>query len=171
MRRILLILLATAALLAVTVQPVKAAVLEYDCNPSSTGWDVVGQWADGSVMERRVCIRADTTAHRVSSYSYWRTRKGGTPILSDWNLTDTTAFITSITTGNQYGWRDNYGDAFDTSFITISSYWGCSGQGGTQSYYAGVAFVQANPNGSLPASGFKSGSSFTATDNFIDCTP
>lgn len=170
MRRLLILALLVVATLGILpALPAHAAVLEYACKPSSSTWTVLGAWGDGAVFEGRACIRADTSAHRVSGYFYFRVRRGGDALQTNWLLTDAIGNVYSVTTGQVYGERSDWGNAYGPTFIKVSTYWGCSGTGGTQQYISGLSGIAADPFGSLPPSQQKTVTSYYATDSYIAC--
>lgn len=179
MRRRILVALATVAalpaLLALTAGPAVAADIEYDCNPSSSTWDLKGAWGDGTVLEARTCLHSDSLGD-VRAYSYWRTRRGTTAIQSDWNLGGSNAimqgWVYSGTTQHEYGVKETqyWNDIFDTSIVRLANFPDCSTVAGSKRYQGFFHGVQANPNGATNgASGWKDSFSLEANDTFLNC--
>jgi hypothetical protein len=178
MRRMLLVLLAAAAFavpaIVVTAPPAHAVIQEYGCFPSPDSWDVEGRWASGTVMESQSCLRHDTTTDLVQVVTWFRTRRGGTPIQSDWDLNgtngpQTVTWVMNHGTGHPLGVRSGFGDAFDTSIVAIQSWWECEGSG-NQSHEGFVSGVSANPNGTTDgASGYKNADTYRIYNDYISC--
>jgi hypothetical protein len=175
MRR-LSILLALATILAVTLpaNPAHAVLSKYACNPGPSEWALQGAWPSGTILESRVCLRYDTTTNLVQAFSEWRTRRGGTAIQSDWDLNgthgDNTQAWYSITGKiDQYGFRQSFGDAFNTSYVVIQSFWECDGEVGTVEHRGHVHNVSADPNDSDGPSGYKDAASRYAINANPSC--
>ena len=172
-------ILATLSLLTgliVALAPAaSAAVTTYACNPSSTGWNVKGRWDDGTVLEARTCLQYDTAFGQVRTKSEWRVRKGGTAISgTDWDL-DANAtkdprfqiWVYSDTLNEDVGFRNNFSDVFNASYLALYSTWGCVGAV-SQTYLGFAIDLRATPPG-LPRSGYHGNNSRKATDNRIAC--
>ena len=175
MRRLLALsaLLALVATLLVA-SPAQAAITTYECNPSSTGWNVKGAWDDGSVLEARTCLQYDSGSGMVRTRSEWRARRGGVALSgTDWDLDsngDNRPFRTSTYLSDynrELGPVANYRDVFNTSIVTLYSNWGCYGSG-LQTYWGKAFDLRATPPG-LPRSGYKANPSDFAGDNLPTC--
>ena len=179
MRNKLLPILATVSLLAalnVALAPAASAtVTTYACNPSSTGWNTKGAWADGTVLEARTCLQYDGVLGQVRTKSEWRVRKGGTPISgTDWDLDANDAndpvfqiWVYSYTRNLELGVRNNFNDVFNTSYLALYSDYECTGAI-SQTYQGFSIDLRATPPG-LPRSGYHDNNSRQATDTRIAC--
>jgi hypothetical protein len=157
--------------------PAQAVLSSYACNPSSSTWNLEGAWPSGTVMESRACLREDTTTGLVQAYTQFRTRRGGTAILSDWDLNGTNGPLTQTyytISGDisLYGYKASFGDQFDTSIVTLPSFWECKGSiTGPVEHQGHISGVSANPNGTQDgASGYKSAISLNAFNDNPGCS-
>jgi len=165
--RLGLVLLAAAAL-SLPAAPAEAAPISYGCNPSATGWKLEGDWGGGTVWESRVCIRYDAGLDEVQGKYEFRVRDGGTPIQSDWDLSEAYGGVWNLTAGAAIPGtiRVDFVDTFNTSYIAIFSYWGCTTMSSID-HYSYVAEVSVNPNGPLPESSRHSAVSYVVNDSNI----
>lgn len=194
MRKILLALLAAVAALGLIVVPAtlpdaptlpraSAADFEHGCNPSATTWNVKAAWPSGTVLEDRGCLREDDAGNE-RFYLYARVRRGGTPILADWDFYDpggdppgslgVYSWIYSSTTDKVYGWKDNasnppFGDIFGESFVVVANIPACSQVAGPDVYQGFIRNYQVNPYGADAKSGEKDENSTPQSNSFLDC--
>jgi hypothetical protein len=172
-RRILVLGLALSALLTVFTAAPAHAVTTYACNPTPSTWNVVARWGDGSVMEARTCLQHDPNTGYVRTKSQWRTRRGTTALLSDWDLDingDNRWFQTqvySISFDYPFAWRADFSDVFNTSYLALYSRWSCYGS--TTQRYQGMAWdLRATPPG-LTRSGYHQNNSDVTEDALAAC--
>ena len=144
----------------------------YGHEPGGGDYAVKGAWTGGTVLEARGYF-VENSIGDVYAATRWRTRNGGTAVLSAWNTggsnSGTFTSYDSFTTHFEYGRRDNYPDYLDTSAILLQSYPDCSTVAGVDTYGGGTYDVTANPNGSLPVSGSKLQLTDLETNNIMDC--
>jgi hypothetical protein len=144
----------------------------YGHNPGGGDYAVKGAWGDGTVLEARgyYVERGDG---KVYVATRWRTRRGTTAVLSDWNTggsnSATYSEILSFTTGFFYGHREDYPDYVGTSSILLQSTPDCSQVAGVDNYLGGTFQVTANPQGANPVSGLKDQSGANQSNNILDC--
>lgn len=144
----------------------------YGHNPGGGDYATKGAWADGTVLEARGYF-VERSDGKVYSVTKWRTRKGTTAVLSDWNTggsnSATYSEYLSYTTGFTYGHRDDYPDYLATSAIQLNSNADCSQVAGTDRYQGVTAAVTANPAGPNAVSGSKTQGTDFEDNNIMDC--
>jgi hypothetical protein len=145
----------------------------YGHSPGGGDYATKGAWNSGTVMEARGYF-VEKAGGDIYVATRWRTRRGTTAILSDWNTggsnSDTYSVIDSYTTHFSYGYRDDYPDHLSTSAILLTSYPDCSQQAGVDTYAGGTFIVTANPAGATDTvSGNKNQLADQQVNNLIDC--
>jgi hypothetical protein len=150
-------MVAAAVLTSVWLAAPASATL-INCDPSSTGWNVKGQFPDGAVMEARACGEDIGIDGRV--FSEWRLRKGGTAISNavwDMNsLSDSgyTAMQRSWPTAGVITFRD-YDSDITGSYIKLSTPYDCDHTYSSGNYYGGTLNVRVWNPGTNTKSGYK----------------